>query len=277
MLTFDHREAVGEIEIGFPFEPARDTRAEGRARVVLFRVQASMRDVADERIAILPREVGRDDQLVHAVVQTSLIERPIADRARQIRQRAPERSVKGGAFLERPVGRAVAAVAALAAAVGIPLDGAIVPQGQAVPGVDGPVGLHDERPSRVAGRNDRRHTLITPVIGNRQARRRAVVEAFDAAKIEQSVRDDGPAQEPANPALIVRRRRVEEDRHVVRVVPGAGRGVEAAVLEESVRASLNRVRAAPGNHVQHGARRVSEFRREPVGHHLEFLDPILRK
>ena len=277
MSSFHKGEAVAEIEIGLAFEAARHAGAEGGARVVLFRVQPAMRDVVDQCIAVLPRDIRRDDQLVHAVVQAGFVERAVAERGGPVRQSAPKGSVEGGALLERPVGRAVAAVAALTAAVDVLLDRAIVPQREPVRRVDVPVSFHDVRPSRIAGRNDRLDALVAPVVGNRQARRRAVVEAFDAGEIKQFARDDRAAEEPADPALTVGRRRVQEDRHVVGEVARVRRAVEAGILEEPVGAPLHGVRAAARNHIQDGARRVPELGREPVGHHLEFLNPILRE
>ena len=103
MSTFDDREVVGEIEIGLPFESAGHAGAERRARVILFGVQAAVRDVVDQRVAVLAREIGCDDQFVDAVVHASLVERAVAQRARPVGQRAPERAVERGALLERPI------------------------------------------------------------------------------------------------------------------------------------------------------------------------------
>src|SRR6185503_4088523 len=116
-----------------------------------------------------------------------------------------------------------------------------------------------------------------PVLGDRQARRRLVVETLDAAEEKDLVGDDRPAQVPAQPALVEDRRRREEDGRAAGEAPGVGRAVELRVLEESVGPSLERVGAAPRDDVQHGARRIAELGRESVGHHLEFLNPVLRK
>ena len=53
--------------------------------------------------------------------------------------------------------------------------------------VEVPIALQQQRPDGVPGGNQRRHTAVTPVVGNRERRGRVVVEIFEADEIERLV------------------------------------------------------------------------------------------